>query len=307
MVLLPAESQDIPLLMPSSEQDRIDDKDSEQARRMKDRESKTKREPVERATSQNEDSLMQQQSHYNNLHQSVPNKSPEEIREQPNASFSGDRIKEMQQPNSPGDAFLAPALVPSMRMMDKLDRTSIPCDPSDRPTTDHGTSTAPTFAEKSNSRIFNQKPLCSEEPEPTRQSDPPLRDIQRDERSFHSSLPDNITQTQRNFTSHESGSQRNEMILQKSPFRDSESIHKPMQKDFHKERQEIFSQQIEQRKHLHSLPEGMQSITLEDANSFLQNNPHKLYAKEDPNRSINAKIVMSAMVNDMRKGNPNIS
>jgi hypothetical protein len=73
------------------------------------------------------------------------------------------------------------------------------------------------------------------------------------------------------------------------------------QPNIHKMRQERFSHKIDHLKEAHQLPEGMQPITKEDARSFVENQS-PVHANEEPERSINAKVVMTAMINEVKQG-----
>lgn len=72
-------------------------------------------------------------------------------------------------------------------------------------------------------------------------------------------------------------------------------------RDIHKERQDAVSHKIEHMKEFHSLPEGMKSITKEDAKQFIAHQD-PIYANEDDERALSAKVVMSAMINEVKSG-----
>ncbi len=81
----------------------------------------------------------------------------------------------------------------------------------------------------------------------------------------------------------------------------NEGIYSPQHRDLHKERQQQLSQRIEHLKETHQLPEGMKPITKEDMKNFIAHqNP--IHANEDVERSLTAKVVMSAMINEIKQG-----
>ncbi len=84
------------------------------------------------------------------------------------------------------------------------------------------------------------------------------------------------------------------------PIKNDKSEDPLSQYDLHKERQNQFSEKIDHLKQAHSLPEGMQSITKEDARSFVLNQS-PVHANEDVERSLNAKAVMSATINEVQQ------